>query len=80
MTWQRSIQAAIRELKKEESSIGKQLDVVQRRIQELEDLGTGAASTAKARPNKRRLSTKGRAAISRAAKKRWAKYRAEQRA
>jgi len=74
MPWQQSIQAAVKALKKEETQLEKQLAQVQHKIKELGDLArTGGASGAKT--GTRRLSAKGRAAISKAAKKRWAKYR-----
>lgn len=80
MAWQRSIQTAVRELKREEHSMQKQVSVIQGKIRELQSLArSGANSTGVTRrkTGSRRLSPKGRAAISRAAKKRWAKYRAE---
>jgi hypothetical protein len=83
MAWQRSLQAAIRSLRKEERTILKNLSSVRDRIAELQSLSrkpagkrraAGAASSHGTR--KRRLSAAGRAAISRAAKARWAAYRA----
>jgi hypothetical protein len=79
MSWQRSLQAAIRSLRREEQSILKNLDSVRDRINELQSLsasgprGRGGRGARKSR----RLSAKGRAAISRAAKRRWAQYRAQ---
>jgi hypothetical protein len=79
MTWQRSIQAAVRALKKEESALEKQLDGVRLKIEELDDMSrTRGAASSKAAAS-RRLSPAGRAAISKAAKRRWARYRADQR-
>ena len=82
MTWQRSIQAAIRALRKEEKSLTRQLDTVQQKIGELDVLareGGGAGAAPRRKAGRRRLSAEGREAISKAAKKRWAKYRSEQR-
>ncbi len=80
MTWQRSVQAAVRALKKEEFSLEKQLDAVRQRIADLDDMGRPNGGASSKRANTRRLSAEGRAAISRAAKKRWARYRADKRA
>ena len=79
MSWQRSIQAAVRALKREESSLEKELDKVRSRITELETLAKSGPATGSARRKSgaSRLSPQGRAAISRAAKKRWAAYRKE---
>ncbi len=79
MTWQRSIQAAVRALKKEESSLEKQLSAVRRRIEELHEMSRSDAGSPSKRASARRLSPAGRAAISKAAKKRWARYRASKR-
>jgi K+/H+ antiporter YhaU regulatory subunit KhtT len=80
MTWQRSIQNAVRALKKEEATLRKQLETVQRKIAELQGMARTGGSVAARKPaTRRRLSPKGRAAISRAAKKRWREYRAQQR-
>jgi hypothetical protein len=76
MAWQQSIQTAVRELRKEESSLQRQLSEVQARIRDLQGLQrSGGSSVAGSKLGSRRLSAKGREAISRAAKKRWAKYR-----
>lgn len=78
MSWQQSIHEAVRALKKEEQSLQRQLDSVQSKITELESIGRGAkGGVARKKATGRRLSQAGRAAISKAAKKRWAKYRAE---
>ncbi len=76
MSWQQSIQAAVRALKQEEQSLQKQLEAVQEKISELEDIrrGSKGATTVRKKAT-RRLSRAGRDAISKAAKKRWAKYR-----
>lgn len=80
MTWQRSIQAAVRALKKEEASLEKQLSAVGRRIEELREMSRSDNGAQSKRASARRLSPAGRAAISKAAKKRWAGYRAAKRA
>ena len=81
MTWQRSISAAIKSLKREEKSLAKQLESVRSKVANLEQLGkSGPGVTRGTTTGRRRLSNKGREAISRAAKRRWAKYRTEQRA
>jgi len=82
MTWQRSIQAAVRALRSEEKLLARQLDAIRGKITDLEALGregSGAGTAPRRKAGRRRLSAEGRAAISKAAKKRWAKYRAEQR-
>jgi hypothetical protein len=79
MSWQQSIQVAVKALRQEESTLRKQLDTVASKIRELEDIGRGAGGAGvRKRATSRRLSSAGRAAISRAAKKRWAQYRAAQ--
>jgi hypothetical protein len=81
MSWQRSIEAAVRALKKQEAALSKELRVVREKIDELESLSKSGPTRArrKATGNSRRLSSKGRAAISKAAKKRWAEYRRQKR-
>lgn len=76
MSWQNSIKAAVRSLRTEEESLKRQLTVLRGKISELEGLsrGSGAGRVGRA-GSVRRLSDKGRLAISRAAKKRWAEYR-----
>jgi hypothetical protein len=77
MSWQQSLRAAIRSLRKEERSILKDLGSVRERISELESLSRRRGAAGRGAPRrKRRLSAAGRAAISRAAKRRWAEYRA----
>jgi hypothetical protein len=82
MSWQKSIQAAVRALRQEELTLQRQLGAIQTRIAELEGIeqnGDGAGrKLARRVAGTQRLSNAGREAISRAAKKRWAKYRAEQ--
>ena len=77
MSWQRSIQAAVKALKKEEQSLVKQLDHLRARMGELTGLAKGSRSAGPGRRPGRgnRLSEEGRRAISLAAKRRWAKYR-----
>lgn len=81
MSWQRSVQAAVRSLKREEAALQKKLGVVRAKIAELSEVSrTSGATGASRKKTSRRLSPQGRAAISKAAKKRWTKYRADQRA
>ncbi len=81
MTWQRSVQAAVRSLKREEATLHKKLEVVRGKIAELSEVSrTSGATGAGRKKTSRRLSPQGRAAISKAAKKRWSKYRTEKRA
>ena len=80
MSWQRSIQAAIRSLRREETSLNKKVAEVHQKIAELETLArSGGPGQTRRKADSRRLSQKGRAAISKAAKKRWAAYRREKR-
>ncbi len=71
MSWQSSIQAAVRLLQKEESKLERELAMVRQKISALGGVGKGRGG----RGGRRRLSEEGRAAISRAAKRRWAGYR-----
>ncbi len=77
MSWQSSVQAAVRSLRVEQRELERQLAAIQKKIRELEELGSSGPTRKKR--TQRRLSVQGRANISRAAKRRWAKYRAEQR-
>jgi hypothetical protein len=79
MSWQRSIQAAVKALKKEEQSLVKQLEHLRARMGELTGLTKGGRGAGAARRSARgnRLSEEGRRAISLAAKRRWAKYRSK---
>jgi hypothetical protein len=82
MSWRASLDSAIRELRKEERFLQRNLDAVRARIDELTGLarsGPGRGRAVAGRPRRNRLSPAGRAAIARAAKRRWAKYRAERR-
>ena len=73
MSWQSSLNAAIASLRKEEQRLERELSDLRGRIGSLSG-ATRSKSTRKA-PGKRKMSAKGRAAISRAAKKRWAAWR-----
>lgn len=75
MSWQKSVARALRDLKVEEARLERDLGQLRQRIASLGGVARGAG--AKAKGKKRVLSPAARAAISRAAKKRWAKYRAE---
>ena len=87
MSWQQTLKKALGELQQEERRLASELSAVQEKIQKLSNMSTSSgAAPARGRPRtkakakaKRKLSAEGRAAISRAAKKRWAKHRAEQR-
>ena len=73
MTWQKSVARAVRALKAEEARLVRELDQLRQKIASLGGVATGGGGKAR----KRVLSPSARAAISRAAKKRWAKYREE---
>ena len=77
MSWKSAINRAVKELKTEEARIARELSAIRDRIQGLGGIAGGRASVAKT-GSRRKMSPKGRAAIARAAKKRWAKWRAEQ--
>jgi len=78
MSWQSNIQSAVRALRKEEEALKRQLDLLRSKIEELEGLAKqGGPAARKRAPGRRRLSPEGRAAISKAAKKRWQKYRSD---
>jgi hypothetical protein len=81
MTWQKSVRAAVKALKKEEQVIVKQLDRLRARMADLSGLSTGRKGASAGRKPGRgnRLSDEGRRAISLAAKRRWAKYRGKKR-
>jgi hypothetical protein len=81
MSWKASLDAAVRALRKEERSLQRNLESVRDKIDELTSLAKSRAHRGRsgtAGPRRNRLSPSGRAAISRAAKRRWAKYRAQQ--
>ena len=85
MSWKNSVDSAIQELKNEEKTLQQEINTVQKIIGELTQLlqsskpGGRAPAAASKRP-KRRLSAAGREAISKAAKKRWAKFHAANKA
>jgi hypothetical protein len=76
MGWQKSVARALRDLKAEEARLAGELDDLRQRIRSLGGVA-GSGGGAKAKGKRRKLSPAARAAISRAAKKRWAKYRAD---
>jgi hypothetical protein len=76
MPSQSPIQAVAKALRKRESELQRELDTIQQTLRSLGALGKGSGRATGAR---RRLSAEGRAAISRAAKRRWAAYRAKRR-
>ena len=88
MSWKNSVDSAIQELKNEEKTLQQEINTVQKIIGELTQLlqsskpGGRAPAAASKRPKrpKRRLSAAGREAISKAAKKRWAKFHAANKA
>jgi hypothetical protein len=78
MSWQRSLQTAVRTLRTEETALLKRLERLRTKIQELEAMAKEGDVGGRVRPTgRRRLSPAGRAAISKAAKKRWQKYRTD---
>jgi hypothetical protein len=76
MNWQASLARVVRGLKSEEARLERELDDVRAKISALGGVVGRKLQSAKGKV-RRKLSPKARAAISRAAKKRWAKYRAE---
>jgi hypothetical protein len=68
------IQTVVRALRKRASELQRELDTIQNTLRSLGGLGK---SVGRAQGPKRRLSAAGRAAISRAAKRRWAQYRSK---
>jgi hypothetical protein len=78
MSWQASLNTAIRNLRAEEQNLERNLERVRDAISALSGLGKGSKRGGAGR--QRRLSAAGREAIARAARKRWAKWRAEQKA
>jgi hypothetical protein len=79
MSWQAALARALRDLRREENRIVRELQGVKTRLTRLTALVGGGAPSSR-RPTTRKLSAEGRAAIVSAAKKRWARYRAERRA
>ena len=83
MKWRSAIETAVTELKAVEAGIARELTDVRQKIASLVHL-TGGSAAVSAAPKKagakRHMSAAGRAAIAKAAKKRWAKHRADKRA
>jgi hypothetical protein len=81
MSWQKSVARALRDLRAVEARLAAELTDLRHRIASLGGVassgGGGGGGGAKTKGKRRKLSPAARAAISRAAKKRWAKYRAE---
>lgn len=77
MTWQASLARALRDLRGEEARLARELGDLRSRIASLSGVRGGGGAGPKPKGKRRKLSPAARAAISRAAKKRWAKYRAE---
>jgi hypothetical protein len=77
MSWQKSVARALRDLKAVEARLASELTDLRHRIASLGGVASGGGGGAKTKGKRRKLSPAARAAISRAAKKRWAKYRAE---
>jgi hypothetical protein len=77
MKWQSAITRALRDLKVEEARAAKELDAIRQRIAGLSKLGGSGAGGGAGKTVKRVLSPAAREAIASAARKRWAKYRAE---
>jgi hypothetical protein len=73
MSWQKSVARAVRDLKAEEARLEGELSQLRQKIASL----GGVAGGTKTKGRRRMLSPAARAAISRAAKKRWAQYRAD---
>jgi hypothetical protein len=83
MAWRAALGTAIRDLRTQERRLQRELALVRAKILRLSSLGASGARGAVTRVRgmkANRLSAKGRAAIARAARKRWAKYRAQKRA
>jgi hypothetical protein len=78
MSWQNQLNAAIRNLRAEEQTLERNLTRVREAISALGGLSRGGAKRPGASTGRRRLSPAGRDAIAKAARKRWAKWRAEQ--
>jgi hypothetical protein len=68
----------VRSLRKAEAELARQLDGVRQAISTLEFGGAASPAAPRTGQKRRALSSKARAAISRAQKKRWAKLRRKQ--
>jgi hypothetical protein len=77
MSWQKSVARAATALRQEEARLAQELALVRKRLEALGGVSTRGSEALRKRRN---MSEEARAAISRAAKRRWAKYRAEKRA
>jgi len=78
MSWQKSVARALRDLRAVEARLAAELTDLRHRIASLGGVASSSGKGgAKTKGKRRKLSPAARAAISRAAKKRWAKYRAE---
>jgi len=77
MKWQSAISRALRDLRVEEARAAKELDAIRQRIAALSKLGGGGGGASAGKGAKRVLSPAAREAIAKAARKRWAKYRAD---
>ncbi len=77
MGWQKSVARALRDLKAEEARLASELGDLRQRIASLGGVASSGGAAPKVKGKRRKLSPAARAAISRAAKKRWAKYRAD---
>jgi hypothetical protein len=78
MGWQKSVARALRDLRAVEARLAAELTDLRHRIASLGGVASkSGGGGAKTKGKRRKLSPAARAAISRAAKKRWAKYRAE---
>jgi hypothetical protein len=77
MSWQTSLNAALRNLRAEEQNLERNLTRVREAISALGGLSRGGKRGGNS-TGRRRLSPEGREAIAKAARKRWAKWRAEQ--
>jgi hypothetical protein len=76
MAWQAALGKALGALRKEEQRLERELRVLRIKIASL--AGAARARGGRSVAGTRKLSAKGRAAISRAAKKRWAAWRRAQ--
>jgi hypothetical protein len=77
MSWQKSVARAVRDLKAVEARLADELADLRQKIASLGGVSSSSGGGAMKKGKRRKLSPAARAAISRAAKKRWAKYRAE---
>jgi hypothetical protein len=73
MTWRASLNKAVGALRKEEQRLERELEALRGRIASLS--GAARSKGTRVAAGTRKLSAKGRAAIARAAKNRWAAYR-----